>query len=634
MTLQELPSEIVQQILEHLYRSDLGNLLYTCKKWHPIVKSIYFEQVTWSIERIKWLKMRLAAMSETGNDMQIFQQLHMTKRLLIHFDVDRQGKTAFGFYTSPSTQFTEKEFLYLLTLFPNLKNLDITQSTHREHYLEILCNSASTDLPPLEEIVTEKEYLEDEDEASRQLKFEACYRFRHSLKCMTVIYIDNLRSGKSFVESLSDFSRLERLEIYNDTDPDLTLFHLLEACPSLSTLTYTSTFEPPEDAMQQLEGMIQKLKNENSSISHFVKNLKKLKLVIPWLTAPYMNFFIKHKPKSLDHVIIQSKQMGMYGWVMSETIDAVLDFCKSLQKLNSVTLSFDEESVIDHGEIDIFYQVLDTLTGSREFQTRWAIHKDREELNSSGVEIEIDGTELYYEYCFDIEEFICDYAGESSQPTPSALSLKQLALVTKFHIWTEDYFFESSGVPYFYLEYARKFLPKIRFFQYQNTSKNCFLEAECLFNDQSLQKMTQVSLQGYAYPQVALNDIPAYFPRIETLSFVLDFQNEEANFELSSFEHLHTLILGVEYISHCKNGPVFFQYMNINQQATLYLLKTRKAQNGDVIGINFESVSADKTQQLLERSDTYGCIITVQGANQLKKVELKHYDRTYANIEL
>lgn len=630
MTLQELPSEIIQQIVEHLHQSDLGNLLYICKKWHPIVKSIYFELVTWSIERIKWLKKQMAAMSETGKDVQIFQQLHMTKRLLIHFDVDHQGEAAFGFYTSPSTQFTEKEFLYLLTLFPNLKYLDITQSTHREHYLEILCNSASTVLPPLEEIVTEKEYLEDKDEESRQLRFEACYRFRHSLKCMSVIYIDNLRSGKGFTESLSDFSILETLEIYNDTDPDLTLFHLLEACPSLSTLTYTSTFEPPENAMQQLEGMIQKIKDENSSISHFLKNLKKLKLVVPWLTAPYMNFFIKHKPKSLDHVIIQSKQMGMYGWVLSETIDAVLDFCRSLQKLNSVTLSFDEESVIDHGEIDIFYQVLDTLTGSREFQTRWAIHKDREELNSTGVEIEIDGTELYYEYCFDIEEFIC----EPSQPTPSALSLKQLALVTKFHIWTEDYDFGSESVPYFYLDYAKKFLPKIRLFQYLDTSKNCLLEAECLFNGQSLQKMTQVSLQGFSYPQVALENIPAYFPRIETLSFVLVVHNGETNFELLDFEHLHTLVLSVEYISNFENGPVIFQYMNVNQQETLYLLKTKKAPNGDVIGINFESISADKTQQLLERSDTYGCIITVQGANQLKKVELKHYDRTYANIEL
>lgn len=635
MIVQELPSEIFQKILEHLHREDLRNLLYTCKKWHPIVKSVYFEQVTWRIERIQWLKRHLAAMNEADNDTQIFQQFPMTKRLLIHSDVDRQSKGAFGLYMSPSTQFTAKEFLYLLTLFPNLKYLDITQSTHREHYLEILCNSASMDLPSLEEIVTEREYAEDEDEESRQLKFEACYRFRHSLKRMAVSYIDNFGDGKSFMESLSEFESLESLEIHNDTDPDLSLFHLLEACPNLSTLAYTSTFEAPEDATQQLEDMVQKLKDENSSISDFLKNLKKLTLSVPWLTAPYMDFFINHCPKSLNHVGIQSKQFGMHGWVLSETLDVVLDFCKSLQRLTKVTLWFDEESVIEHGEIDLFYQILDTLTGSREFKTRSVVHKDREELVSTGVAIEIAGSELYYEYCYDIEEFMSECTSEQSHSAPSALSLKQLALVNKFNIWTADYFYEYGGIPKYYLEYTKKFLPKIRLFQYQCASKKCYFEAECLSNDQSLQKMTQVSLDGFDYPQRALYDLPTYFPRTEILSFVLNFRNEQAKFELANFKHLHTLVIGVDYISDFNDNPVFLQYTDINQETTLCLLKIKTATDGDVTGIKLENISADIKQKLLKSVDTkYGYTISVKASNQLKRIEWKYYDRTYANLEL
>lgn len=154
MTVKRLPLEIVQKILEHVDRNDLEMLLYICKSWHHLVKSIYFKQVTLGAKSIQRLKQLLKALSKKNNN--IFGQFHMTKRLQIHSDVDHYSDSIFGNYTSFSTRLTEREFLYLLSRFPNLNCLDIRQSTHQVHYMEILCNCRPTEVPQLEEIITER----------------------------------------------------------------------------------------------------------------------------------------------------------------------------------------------------------------------------------------------------------------------------------------------------------------------------------------------------------------------------------------------------------------------------------------------------------------------------------------------
>lgn len=640
MIVEKLPLEIIQNILLYVKQEELKNLLYICKKWHQLVKSIYFQQITWRTkEKIQWLKQRLTVMNENNKDLLIFGQLRMAKRLHIQWDTDYQSDITNGRYTSPSTKFTKREFLYLLSLFPNLKYLNVMQSAHRGHYLKILRNCQSTELPQsLEEIVMEGDFLDEEDGDPRIQKFATCYQFRQSLEYMTLPYFDGFVHGKSFLELLPDFKSLNTLELSNSVNPDFTLFQLLQVCPSLSSLKYTSTFDIPQDATKQLSDWTQNLLDQNSSISHHLSNLKKLKLTTPNLTAPYVDFFRYHCPKNLSDLELQHTGTGMYGWIDSVAMNVALDFCKSLQKLTSLRLSFDRESVVEHRRIDSFYQILDALTGTRNFLTRSATQMETNEDNVFGVLIHFSGSKLIYEYCFNFEEdglIDGNDTRELLHPSPSALTLKQLAKVDKFDIWAKC----ESGDFVGYLKYAQKYFPKLMHFQLDSGYGDRFLEAKSLFSkNRSLGNLTHISMSGFEHLQDKMNDLVKYFPGIEVLNFGISYssstQNEKMMYKMTDFQKLHTLAVGIEYISHLKRGSLFLQYTDASQRTRRYLLKS-KTQDCNASENYLESISSDIMQKTTESKETgCTCTIHIEGPVQLKRIELRYYGAIYASLDL
>lgn len=397
-------------------------------------------------------------MGEDDDKTQMFYQLPMTKQLCIHSDFDDdESNIAYDGSSQKSlaTQLTVKELLYVLSLFPNLKQLDIMQSVHRDYYMQIICDSQPAELPhSLEEIVMNSEYTKHHSEDSRILSFAVCYRFRQSLKHMSVVYFDNLFFGRSFMELLPDFKSLSTLEIYNDSDPNITLFYLLQICPSLSTLVYSSTFEIMRCATQQLRDMIQKVDKQNLTVPQFLNKLKKLKITLPTLTTPYIDFFMNHCPESLQDVDIYFMQTGIHQWIENMTMNAIFDFCKSLQKFNSIQLMFAVEPIGDHQEIDSFHQILHALTGERNISTRSLVHKDSDKINAIGALICINGSELDYEYCFRIEgdNFTDEEFLENNlHPVLSASTLEQLAKVNNFKIWTDVESENYNSIPGIFL---------------------------------------------------------------------------------------------------------------------------------------------------------------------------------------
>lgn len=621
-----------------------------CKRWHHLVKSIYFEKVYLNGKNIQWLKRYLEASSESSSNTLKFEQLDMTKRLIIHSDIDYSSESNFGYSANLGTQFTEREFLYLLSRFPNLKCLDIRQSMHQAHYMKIFCNYQPIELPQLEEVIMESDDNDDYNDFYRVLKLEVFYQFRHSLKYMTAAYTNSIVREKKFMETLVDFKRLTVLEIYNDVNPDITLFHLLQACPALSILVYDSTFSVPDSAEQQLANMIKNLKDRQSSLSVFLTNLKKLKLSLPTFPTPYIDFFKTCTPENLDDIEMYLTDTCMRDWVFIETMNVALDFCKSLQKFTSITLKFDEDSVVEHQEIDSFYQILSSLTGNRKFHTRTAIHKDREEVNSTGVEIRITGSELYYEYCFDIEEYLAINGNDTKDSlhqtrdiitTPSASSLKQLAMVNKFSIWTEPNSHEYISIPNYYFEYANRFCFNITQFLFNCSFKTYVLEAKCPKNFPSLRHMTHIKMDGFYRPQDALNDLPKYFPNLEVLTFGLrssfKSRHEKTVFKLKDFQCLHTLNISMEYIEHFKLGPIFLCYTNGEHHTTHYLLRIT-TKNGKIMNNNkFKRISVEDMEEgfnsnKLKSTHTY--TINIADSHQVKRIILKNYDATYAELDL
>lgn len=373
MIARKLPLEIIQMILRHVDRKDLQKILFLCKEWHRLVKPIYFEEVRWQTkDKIYYLMRHLAAINDEDDETQPFEPLPMTKRLIIRNEVEYNSDYLEEYsYKSPGTRFLVREFLQLLSFFPNLKYLDLSESVHLDYYMQVLSIDLSKELPLLlEEIVTKRELAteeefgdedrEDEDREydeldPRWLRFVGRYRFRHSLKRMSIYYSNNLKNGKSFMKCLQGFNSLNTLQLINEVNPDITLFHLLEALPFLSSLSYTSNFPIPTDATRQLKSLLQTLEKQKSSTTQLFRNLKKLDLSMPSLTVPYIDFVTKHRPKSLNNVGIQLTEIGMFSWISNVTTDVALDFCKSLASLTSVYLGFDVEQNENLKKIDAFY---------------------------------------------------------------------------------------------------------------------------------------------------------------------------------------------------------------------------------------------------------------------------------------
>lgn len=624
-------------ILAHVDRKDLGNLLYFCKTWYPIVKHIYFETVTWRTKhKIEWLRKQLAAINENdSSDLQIFKEFPMTKRLNIHLGANGLSLDRDERYASPGTLFTEREFFYLLSLFPNLKCLDLTNSRHRVDLLKILCyGETDRPLPSLEEIVTEK-YNVDANPVNYDLfalKFGSCHRFRHSIKSMTTVITD-IAIGNSFIEALSQFESLSTLDIYNDSLPDDTLFHVLQACPSVSNLTYFSCFDIPKKTTQQLKKLIRKLKKQGLTISQYFKNLKILKLAIPWLTAPYIDFLTEHRPQSIDDIDIHFTESSIDGWSKFAPLDVALNLYKSLQNLTNIRFRFDafkmfdQEEVILHEDIDLFYQILHAFTGDREFHTRSATHN-----NGEPAVIQITGSQLYYNHSFEVEHYVRHI--NANDAGLSALSLKQLSKVNNLQIRTSYDPFDAE-ISRCYFDYAKKYFSNISCFQYLSDFSHS-LEAKSLSHDRSLQNMTHISLDDFVYPPDMLYNLPEYFPRMEVLSFslcsFLGCDSPSVTFKLSHFERLHTFDLGVNSISDLLDTTILFHHTNVIKHTTKHYSLHIRAAGGDGQGF-VTGVPFNTTVEEIKR-DNADCVqVFIEGADQLELINLKYFNTTWVAFE-
>lgn len=150
--------------------------------------------------------------------------------------------------------------------------------------------------------------------------------------------------------------------------------------------------------------------------------------------------------------------------------------------------------------------------------------------------------------------------------------------------------------------------------------------------------MVHITLEGYEYPQDVLKDISDYFPRLEVLSFEISHPfrtfNEKTIFELTYFQSLHTLIIGIDYISRYNPDALFIRYTDNSQHSTHYILKSKT--NGSKESKNyFEHTSEDPLQELIEseeRRRTY--TIYIECLDRLKRVELKNGDKAYASLDI
>lgn len=235
--IDKLPTEIVKEILKYIDQWTLFEFLYVCKAWYPVVEDMYFKRVYWQTGRsFQRLQEKLSRLNDDGNNEQLLKPFPMTESLQIdsnHFLAPEE---------TPNRAFKTKELLYILSRFPNLKSLNLIESRYEKRYMrKIIDNFEHIHLPLLEEIILHNWENPYEHRELRELKFMTFYRFKRSLKSLTSVYFKRLpNNGPRFLKMLRHFKELTTLEIYNDSDPNLTVFHLLAVCPNLSSLTNNS----------------------------------------------------------------------------------------------------------------------------------------------------------------------------------------------------------------------------------------------------------------------------------------------------------------------------------------------------------------------------------------------------------
>ncbi|CAO3656589.1 unnamed protein product [Mucor hiemalis] len=375
--------------------------------------------------------------------------------------------------------------------------------------------------------------------------------------------------------------------------------------------------------------MLQKTKGQ--SISQFPKYLKKVKLTIPTLALPYIDFFTNHSPKILDDLEIDQTDIGLYQWIDSMTVNVAFNFCKSLQKLTAVRLMFAEEFLESGERIDLFYQILNVLTGERKFQNCSALHRAKVEYDRVAVDICIAGSNLSYEYSVGCEDY-------QNQSIAAPSDLNQLSRVNEFKVSTA--FYDVHYIPTNYLDYVQKYCPRLTQFCVDIRSRSdFFLKAECLETSKSSMKnMTHITVDNAEYSKKLMNILIDYFPRIKVLNFTVDPLFEETKkvvFNLSKFKYLRTLIINI-HGGHRGSPYSFFIRYRDNKRLLYYTLEELMGWGqADKTGNNFRLISADDMQRGLEdekRKDKYA--IYVEGHQQLVQLELMKRKENYARVVL
>lgn len=244
-------------------------------------------------------------------------------------------------------------------------------------------------------------------------------------------------------------------------------------------------------------------------------------------------------------------------------MDLALKFCENLQKISFVQLAFEgsgrAETLVTlrpNSKISLFYQVLGALAKRRVFKDHTAVYCDWRGLST---EINLcSDSELVYKYGFAYEDHNVhppvsdDHSfGESSYQKYSLSgpsSLDQLAKLEKLtmHIQTKDIYQYLE----IYLKFAKCYCPGLRHFEIYRSWKYRF-ETNCQTSfDSSLENMTHILIAGAQFSQGLSTSITEYFPRVEVLNFEIDDTTlcphvEKITFKLSSFKHLHTLIIDI-----------------------------------------------------------------------------------------
>ncbi|KAG2229544.1 hypothetical protein BDF21DRAFT_417130 [Thamnidium elegans] len=441
---QNLPTEILEDILLYLPHSTLYQCIYVCKLWSSSASVLFYKELH--------IENNIPGIIDLSHP--IYRYKNTIEKLVI---------------TEIKTNFSqEKHFVQsVLCNFSNLKVLDFSDSPFLfgKIFGLLLSHDFHMNLPRIQEIIVRK-HPEVPTEIS--LLYEAiigchvnlCQQFHQTITRITFSDMTLER----WMKCIHTYTKLTHLTIHNNYafripkayDESLMAFFLCQ-CPSLVEFTVLNSFYLPDNydefprdtrklCIQVYEHeYLHDISNERvpdylPSTPHF--NLTTLSLVLPTINTSQMKYIVSHIP-SLKRFKLRLTRTNIHTWLDQNCQTTILQFANHLSLIKdlvftmsvlSSSVTIESISPIIHRQTNLLCTFLNTLKGPsrklRSSHTRFHLFfKQRRPINkSTNFSFQIANDQhLYFEYAIAYIDFM--FRNHTNLSSPFLVDISPIVMV-------------------------------------------------------------------------------------------------------------------------------------------------------------------------------------------------------------
>ncbi|GAA5815416.1 hypothetical protein MFLAVUS_008924 [Mucor flavus] len=447
-----LPSEVRKEIFLYLNKEDLQTCHFVCKLWYSIVIPISWQEVTLQDDNIPLVKSHLSE----SNHGQYFEHGRLIKKLTIR-NPDRSVYILFAADAQKDYErqykFSKLELLKLLSQLSNLKEIDLSDTSYFEEYLEFLLDANLEDINKIDAGHFDYDLQES---YTYEVYFLVCYKFRKSISWMPLSYRQetyNFNSQQINVfDSLTQFKELTELEFHNKYDIHLTPIHVQDHCPKLKYLKFASDYPISESVMLPL------LDRSSKINLNFISSLRNLTLELPSLSDIYTRYLVDYIPNQLTDLSIEISGQSLFNWVDTVEIELALGLMEKIGVIEETRIAFRLNNT--HGETNTtkYFKLLNAFRGTRHTYCKASV--------TVSVEIDED-TDYIFEYDSNGKLFIAyglyyDTLGSFEVDTDLHDTTNSVIGLEKFDSLEFTLLGEHSDMIYNALEYSLSFCPRLR----------------------------------------------------------------------------------------------------------------------------------------------------------------------------
>lgn len=393
MSFQKLPAEIASIIFKFLPGTLAYQSIFVCKSWQLQATRAFYSKLSLSTEIFLRLQVALQ------NDWDAFHVGKWIKVLKIY-------KKFRSFGDMVETRLEPEQFKILLAHLPNLTTIDLASTKKADYYLDLLRDMDERYLRNIQEIL-----LDCTIYPSRQDVFPILYKFRHTLTRLEMDYdcIKLDEENADGISLLTRFTSLKHLITYSYSNSNLSFTEIVNACPNIVSLDFSSTYDAP-DSVYDLK----------TNMKH--SRLRNIILGIPTLTKSCMNYLSRCLMlDDLETFYIDLRSDEFYGWVNREGIDNVLYFARQLKSVKNIRFYANPENdgtfelPTAENRMTMLYSLIRELKGNRVMHSH-GILSDGKPLEFT-VSI-LDGKKLWFSYGLDCNDYTKDRETKIVLPIP------------------------------------------------------------------------------------------------------------------------------------------------------------------------------------------------------------------------